>query len=172
MEARKIGRRAIPPWLRALCCALTALALAVPVAQAGDEVSAAGRCGGEDDFRDLDGDGCAEPLVSAGDVRLQFVRDARGGVTVRLLVLSAARDAAVEPLCRPKCRARVYDAGGRRVEVDFRGQRFKPGTLVGVRVWSEGFVGRFFGYRIGESRVRYMACLVRWYDGPPKRCHS
>ena len=175
MDAANNGRRALRPRrLTALACAVAALALAVPVAQAGEEstVGPDDEClYGHDDFRDIDGDGCAEPLVSAGDLRLQFTRDSRGRIDVVFLTLSAAHDAAIEPFCKPRCRGRVYSAGGRRVEVDFRGRRFGQGDLVGVRVYKEGHVGRYFGYRVG-SKPRYLACLVRWYDGPPKRCHS
>ena len=170
MNAGDRGRRLFPPVLRRVA-ALTVLGALAAVLPAGGATSAAAACR-QDAFRDLDGDGCAEPTVRAGDVRMQFVRrHTPSRITVVSMVLSAPTDASVDPGCKPNCRIEVSDDGGRRIEVTFRRSHFDRGDTVGVRIWSEGYVGRYFGYLIGSKRPKYVACLLRTFDGPPKRCH-
>ena len=173
MDAGDMGRRLFPPVLRraAALAVLGVLAAVVPAVPGAGETSAAAACR-QDAFRDLDGDGCAEPIVRAGDVRMQFVhRHTPSRITVVSMVLNAPTDAAVDPGCKPDCRIEVSDDGGRRIEITFRRSHFDRGDMVGVRIWSEGYVGRYFGYLIGTKRPKYIACLLRSFDGPPKRCH-
>ncbi len=168
-----MGRRLFPPVLRRAVgfAVLGVLAAVVPAAQADEEASSAASCR-QDPVRDLDGDGCAEPVVPAGDVRMQFMRRRTPSrITVVSMSLNAPTDAAVDPGCKPKCRIEVSDDGGRRLEITFRSSHFDRGDMIGVRVWSEGYVGRYFGYLIGSKRPKYVACLLRSFDGPPKRCH-
>jgi hypothetical protein len=155
---------------------LSALALMAGPARAGeyDTVGADERClEGRDDFRDLDGNGCSEPLVDAEDVRLRYVASGSGRslrLKVNVLQLVADRRARVWGSCDPACGGRVTRSG-RRFEVAIT-RTFRYGELVGVRVWREGHVGRFFGYRIKKRRPRYVACMLRSPEGAPKRCHT
>jgi hypothetical protein len=94
-------------------------------------------------------------------------------VRVRILSLSLLSDRAerVFTSCRPACEGRVRRPGGRRVDVTIPGT-FGYRDLVGVRVWRDGHVGRFFGYWIKKRRPTYVACLLRAPDGVPRRCHT
>lgn len=178
MQANQRGPGAIPRTRRtAVALALlVGSALSPHAAQAGehDTVGADDRCfEGRDDFRDLDGNGCPEPLVAAGDVRLRFLATGSGRtlqVTVASLSLTADKAARVAAGCVPACGGRVRRAGS-RVEVEIP-RTFGYGDLIGVRVWRDGFVGRFYGYRIKKRRPKYMACVLRSPDGSPRRCHS
>jgi hypothetical protein len=128
-----------------------------------------------DSFRDLDRNGCPEPLLTAGDVNLRFLAEGSGDrlrVTVKSLTVSAPRKATVVPGCTPRCAGTSHRQGGGRVSVDLKRPTFHRGDVVGVRIWQDGYVGRFFGYRIGTRHPKYMACLLRSPNGPPKRCHS
>ena len=173
------GKRGFGPsaWRVVLAPALLSmLALPVAVARAGeyDTVGADDRCLEEgDDFRDLDGNGCPEPLVEAGEVRLRFTATGSGRslrIKVASLGLVADRAARVSASCSPACGGRVARSG-RRFEVGIT-RTFGYGELIGVRVWRSGHVGRFFGYRIKKRRPRYIACLLRSPRGSPERCHT
>jgi hypothetical protein len=176
MDAGERGSRA-PAWRVAVVLALLGV-LVVPVtaARAGeyDTVGADGQCFyGRDKFRDTDGNGCAEPLVEAGDVRLRFVASGSGRalrIEVTSLTLRVGDGETVFGGCSPRCRPRVqYD--GERAEVGIS-RTFRYGELIGVRVWRDGHVGRFFGYRIKKRRPQYIACLIRSPKGAPQRCHT
>jgi hypothetical protein len=153
-----------------------ALALPAAVAQAGeyDTVGADERCFEErDDFRDLDGNGCPEPIVEAGAVKLRFVASGSGrSLRIRVIALDLIADkrARVSASCKPACGGDVRRSS-RSAAVDFS-RTFGYGDLVGVRVWREGHVGRFFGYRIKKRKPRYVACLLRSAKGVPERCHT
>jgi hypothetical protein len=128
-----------------------------------------------DPFRDLDGDGCPERVVSAGNVRLSFTARGAGErvrVTVTSLTLRADRKATVLPVCRPRCKSVVTQLGGRKARIALEPKTFRVGALVSIRVVREGRVGRFFGYRITSRGPRYEECLLRSLEGRPKRCRT
>ena len=178
MRADKRGAGAFPRARRAgiALALLGTLALPSQAAQAGeyDTVGADDRCfEGPDDFRDLDGNGCPEPLAEAGSVRLRFAATGSGtGLRVRVLSLSlvVGKREQVAPGCVPACGGSVRRSGG-RAELEIP-RTFGYGDLIGVRVWRDGFVGRFYGYRIKKRRPRYIACLLRSAEGSPRRCHT
>jgi hypothetical protein len=180
MEAGRGRRQASAAvWRTVLVIAmLSSFALAATVARAGDydTVGADGECFEKpDNFRDLDGNGCPEPVVSGGDPFLRFVQRGNHGdvrVTVTALSVIAPQPELVVASCVPKCSGKTRRLGGRRVAVDLRSRTFHHGDLVGVRVLRDGFVGRFFGYRIAKRHPIYMACLLRSPTAKPKRCHS
>jgi hypothetical protein len=155
---------------------LVSLAALPGAAHAGeyDTVGSDDRClEGRDDFRDLDGNGCPEPLVDAGEVRLRFTASGSGRrlrIKVSSLGLIADTTERVWASCNPACGGRVTRSG-RRVEVGIQ-RTFRYGELIGVRVWRAGHVGRFFGYRIKKRRPRYIACMLRSPNGKPERCHT
>jgi len=176
MDASTRGRRA-SAWRAVVALALlSVLALPGASARAGeyDTVGADERCAyGRDDFRDLDNNGCSEPIVDAEDVRLRYVASGSGRslrMKVSALQLVADRQASVSASCNPACGGRVTRSG-RRFEIAIQ-RTFSYGELIGVRVWRDGHVGRFFGYRIKKRRPRYVACLLRSPEGAPKRCHT
>ncbi|HEX8745380.1 MAG TPA: hypothetical protein VF712_19805 [Thermoleophilaceae bacterium] len=176
MDAATRGRHALAG-RRAAVAALSALALLAPAAAASDydTVGADDRClEGRDDFRDLDGNGCPEPIVDAGELSARFASSGSGrSLRVRVVSLSliAGREETVFASCRPACDARVRRVSKRRVTVTIP-QTFGYGDLIGVRVWREGHVGRFFGYHLKKRRPRYVACLLRAREGVPRRCHT
>lgn len=163
-------------WRIVLAVTLVSVFALPGAARAGeyDTVGADGRClEGRDDFRDLDGNGCAEPLVDAGEVRLRYVASGAGrGLRIKVsrLDLIADRRERVWASCDPACGGRVTRSG-RRVGVGIQ-RTFRYGELIGVRVWRDGHVGRFFGYRIKKRKPQYVACMLRSPDGRPERCHK
>lgn len=180
MEAGRGRMQASARLLRTVMVMATlgALALAASAARAGDydTVGADNQCFEKpDNFRDIDGNGCPEPLVSGGELFLRFVPSGSGrDVRVHVTTLSviAPRPEQVVASCVPHCSGKTHRLGGRRVAVDLGSRNFHHGDLVGVRVLRDGFVGRFFGYRISKRHPAYMACLLRSPKGEPKRCHS
>jgi hypothetical protein len=176
MDAGTRGSRAPARRASVALALLSVVALPVAVAPAGeyDTVGADERCFEErDDFRDLDGNGCPEPLVQAGEVTMRFVAAGSGRslrFKVRSLSLVADRAARVGAMCAPACGGAV-SRSGRRAEVRIS-RTFGYGQLVGVRVWRDGHVGRFFGYRLKKQKPRYVACQLRSPNGKPERCHT
>ena len=179
MKAGKRGTRACARVVgAAFAIALAGVAASVPPAWAGqyDTVGADDKCiERADSFRDLDGNGCPEPILAAGDVKLRFLAKGSGAalrVTVESLTVSAPKEATVLPSCTPRCGGRSHRIGGGRFAVSPARTTFRRGEVVGVRIWQDGYVGRFYGYRIGTRHPKYMACFLRSADGPPKRCHT